>query len=72
MDQIFQGGIIYFRGGSDMFGGDQIFLAWMIYFSAVRILPKGSHKSGGPINRNRGYDILGVSYISACDILCEG
>ena len=24
----------------------------MIYFSEVRILPKGSHKSGGPINRN--------------------
>ena len=24
----------------------------MIYFSGVRILPKGSHTSGGPINRN--------------------
>ena len=24
----------------------------MIYFSGVRILPKGSHKSGGPINSN--------------------
>ena len=51
-DQIFLEGIIYFRGGSDIFWGDQIFLAGMMNFSGVRILPKGSHKSGGAINRN--------------------
>ena len=40
-------------------GGDQIFFGGIIYFwrgwyisAGVRILPKGSHKSGGPINRN--------------------
>ena len=35
-----------------MFGGDQIFFVGMMYFSGVQILLKGSHKSGGPINRN--------------------
>ena len=38
---------MYFRGGSDIFGGNPKFLAGMIYFSGVRMLPKGSHKSGG-------------------------
>ena len=60
-----------FRGGGYrrinrdqiFFWGDQLFLAGVIYFSGVRILPKGSHKSGGPINRNTH---IGRSFRSRC------
>ena len=29
-----------------------------MYFSGVRILPKGSHKSGGAINRNTCFSVV--------------
>ena len=49
---IFGGGSDFFWGDHIFFWGDHIFLAAMIYFSGVPILPKGSHESGRPMNRN--------------------
>ena len=39
-----------------------IFFWGMTYFSGVRILPKGSHKSGGAINRNRKVTCLFLAF----------
>ena len=46
-----------------------MFLAGMIFFSGVRILPKGCHKWGGAINRNRYVHSINSSSLYVLTVL---